>query len=84
MPVLTITYGDLTLFDGDVAGIRFEDTPGHSVTVTGQMAKEKTSGGGGLSAVVDMLAQASKAKTEEKRRLLAEHATEVEVDDVHD
>jgi hypothetical protein len=71
---LTITYAGLTLFDGEVEGFRWDDVPGQSVTVTGQLAKPKAAGGGGLSAVVDMIAQASKAKTAEKRRELAQSA----------
>ena len=74
MPVLTIIYGDLPIFSGEVDSFGWTDVPGQSVTVTGQLAKPKAGGGGGLSAVVDMIAQASKAKTAEKRRELAQSA----------
>lgn len=83
MSRLTITYAGLTLFDGEVEGFRWDDVPGSSVTVTGQLAKAKTSGGSGLSSIVDMIAQASKAKTAEKRQQLTptETITEIAEDD---
>lgn len=71
MPVLTIIYGDLPIFSGEVDSFGWTDVPGQSVTVTGQLAKPKAAGGG-LSAIADMIAQASKAKTAEKRRELSQ------------
>lgn len=81
MAVLTITYAGLTLFDGEVDGFRWDDVPGQSVTVTGQLAKPKAAAAGGLSSIVDMLAQASKAKTAEKRRELAQTETETDIEE---
>lgn len=78
MPVLTITYADLTLFDGEVDGFRWDDVPGQSVTVTGQLAKPKAAASG-LSAIADMIAAASKAKTTEKRQQLAQTETITEI-----
>lgn len=75
MPILTITYGDLTLFSGETEALRWDDCPGQSITVTGQLAKAKAASGGGLSAIADMIAQASKAKTAEKRRALEQTDT---------
>lgn len=75
MSVLTITYAGLTLFDGEVESFGWTDVPGQSVTVTGQLAKPKAaSGGGGLGAIADMIAQASKAKTAAKHRELSQAA----------
>jgi len=76
---LTITYAGLTLFDGEVDGFRWADVPGQSVTVTAQLAKPKTSNGSGLSAIADMIAAASKAKTTEKRQQLAQTETITEI-----
>lgn len=76
MSTLTITYAGMTLFDGEVSAFRWDDVPGQSVTVTGQMAKPKTANTGGLSAIADLIAQASKAKTTEKRRELTQTQTE--------
>lgn len=70
MPILTITYGDLELFSGDVEAFRWDDVPGKSVTVTAQLTAPKAKSAGGLGAIADMIAQASKAKTAEKRREL--------------
>lgn len=72
MPVLTITYSGMTLFSGEVDGFRWDDLPGESVMVTGQLAKPKASSGGGLSAIADMITQASKAKTAAKHRELSQ------------
>lgn len=86
MSALTITYAGMTLFDGEVSAFRWDDVPGDSVTVTAQLAKPKTTAaGGGLSSIVDMLAQASKAKTDQKRRELAQPETTPEtVEDAAD
>ena len=73
MSSLTITYAGMTIFDGEVSAFRWDDVPGDSVTVTAQLAKPKSAAGaGGLSTIVDLFAQASKAKTAEKRRELTE------------
>ena len=74
VPILRITYGDLELFNGDVEAFRWDDVPGKSVTVTAQLAAPKAKSGNGLGAIADMIAQASKAKTAEKRRELAQSA----------
>lgn len=73
MPVLRIVYNEITLFDGEVSSFRWDDVPGQSVTVAAQLIKPKaTANSGGLSAIAEMIAQASKAKTVEKRRELAQ------------
>lgn len=74
MPILTVTYNGLAIFNGEVAGFRWDDLPGQSVTVTAQVAKPKAASAGGLSAIADIIAQASKAKTAEKRRELSQAA----------
>lgn len=81
MSRLTVTYAGLTLFDGEVEGFRWDDVPGSSVTVTGQLAKPKAAAAGGLSSIVDMLAQASKAKTDQKRRELAQTDPETDIEE---
>lgn len=63
MPNLTITYCGMTLFDGDVEAFRWDDVPGQSVTVTGQLAKTKTAGNG-LGAIADLISAASRKKTD--------------------
>lgn len=63
MPTLTITYCGMTLFDGEVDGFRWDDLPGHSVTVTGQLTKPKAAGTG-LGALAEMITAASRKKTE--------------------
>ena len=76
MSSLSITYAGMTLFDGEVSAFRWDDVPGDSVTVTAQLAKPKAAAGaGGLSSIVDLFAQASKAKTDQKRRELAQTET---------
>ena len=63
MPTLTITYCGMTIFDGEVDGLRWDDLPGQSVTVTGQVAKSKAASNG-LGAIADMITAASRKKTE--------------------
>ena len=64
MPTLTIIYCGMTFFDGEVDGFRWEDLPGQSVTVTGQIAKAKAAATGGLGAIADLISAASRKKTE--------------------
>lgn len=79
MSVLKIEYAGLCIFEGEVESFGWTDIPGQSVTVTGQIAKSKTASSGGLSAIADLIAQASKAKTTEKRRELAQTETITEI-----
>lgn len=73
----------MTLFEDEVSAFRWDDVPGQSVTVTAQLTKPKAaSSSGGLSSIVDMIAQASKAKTDQKRRELAEQITEPTITEI--
>ena len=63
MKHLTITVGDLTLFDGDVDEIVFTDSD-NAVSVQGKMRRPTTSGGGG-AALMQILSAASKKTTTE-------------------
>ena len=76
MPTLRITYGDLELFNDEVEAFRWDDVPGKSVTVTAQLPAPKTKSGNSLGTIADIIAQASKAKTTEKRRELTQTETE--------
>jgi hypothetical protein len=58
---LTITVGDLTLFDGDVEEITFTDSDA-GVSIQGKMRRATTSGGGAL---MQLLSAASKKPTQE-------------------
>lgn len=58
MKVLTITYGDSVLFEGEVSEMTWTDSP-NGVKVEG---RTKPSGGG----LLDLLAGASKQKTEQQ------------------
>ena len=62
MKHLTITVGDLTLFDGDVDEIVFTDSDA-GVSVQGKMRRANTSGGG--AALMQLLSAASKKPTQE-------------------
>lgn len=59
---LTITYGDLTLFDGDVAELSWLDSAG-GVKVEGK-TRQAAKGGGLFEALGSGLASAQKAKTQ--------------------
>jgi hypothetical protein len=74
VPTLRIIYGDIPLFEGEVDAFRWDDVPGQSVTVTGQISKAKA--GGGLTALTDMLTAASRQRTEAKRAELTAEPTE--------
>lgn len=58
MKNLTITYGDLTLFDGDVDGITWTDAA-DQVSITAVTAAQKVRRGNGL---IDLLAGAAAAR----------------------
>ena len=62
MKHLTITVGDLTLFDGDVDEIVFTDSDA-GVSVQGKMRRLTTTGGG--AALMQLLSNATKKTTEE-------------------
>jgi hypothetical protein len=62
MKHLTITVGDLPLFDGDVDEITFTDSDA-GVSVQGKMRRATTSGGG--AALMQLLSAASKKPTQE-------------------
>jgi hypothetical protein len=62
MKHLTITVGDLILFDGDVDEIVFTDSDA-GVSVQGKMRRATTSGGG--AALMQLLSAASKKPTTE-------------------
>jgi hypothetical protein len=59
---LTITVGDLTLFDGDVDEITFTDSDA-GVSIQGKMRRTTTSGSG--TALMQLLSAASKKPTQE-------------------
>ena len=61
MKHLTITVGDLTLFDGDVDEIVFTDSDA-GVSIQGKMRRATTSGGGG--ALMQLLSAATKQATQ--------------------
>jgi len=63
MKHLTITVGDLTLFDGDVDEIVFTDSDA-GVSIQGKLRRATTSGGGG-AALMQLLSAASKKPTTE-------------------
>lgn len=81
MKNLTITYGDITVFDGEVGQFTWDESE-DAVTVTGRRSKARTAGGGGL---LDLLAKASRQKTETMRADLVadadDAATVIEDDD---
>lgn len=62
MKKLVITYGDMTLYDGDVAELTWQES-GSGVKVEGRV-RAAAKGGGILEALGSGLASASKAKTE--------------------
>ena len=62
MKHLTITVGDLTLFDGDVDEIVFTDSDA-GVSIQGKMRRVTTSGGGG--ALMQLLSAATKQPTKQ-------------------
>ncbi len=75
MKHLVITLGDQTLFDGDVDEFTWSENA-NAVTVTGSVAKAPrpgTNGGG----ILDMLTQASRARTADKRAELTSTVEEV-------
>lgn len=74
MSSLKIEYAGLIIFEGEVDSFGWTDVSGQSVTVTGQLAKPKAASSGGLGAIADMIAQASKAKTAAKHRELSQAA----------
>ncbi len=59
MKRLTITYGDMTVFDGDVSEFSWTDTAG-SVQVVGKIRTAAKSGGN----ILDALVSASKRQTQ--------------------
>jgi hypothetical protein len=63
MKHLTITVGDLTLFDGDVDEIVFTDSDA-GVSIQGKMRRATTSGGG--AALMQLLSSATKKSTQEE------------------
>ena len=62
MKHLTITVGDLTLFDGDVDEIVFTDSDA-GVSIQGKMRRATTPGGG--AALMQLLSSATKKSTQE-------------------
>ncbi len=58
MKRLTITYGDMTVFDGDVSEFTWTDNPG-SVQVVGKVRTPKAGGN-----ILDALVSASKRQTQ--------------------
>ncbi len=84
MKRLTITYGEQTVFDGDVEEYScVENSAG--IKVEGRLRRQPTaSGGGGLSGVMNMIASASKARTADyaaqKRAEAAEPAADATTD----
>ena len=62
MKHLTITVGDLTLFDGDVDEIVFTDSDA-GVSIQGKMRRPTTSSGG--AALMQLLSSATKNSTQE-------------------
>lgn len=64
MKKLVITYGDMTLYEGDVAELTWQES-GSGVKVEGRQKPSKGAGAGGILEVLGSgLASASKAKTE--------------------
>jgi hypothetical protein len=63
MKHLTITVGDLTLFDGDVDEIVFTDSDA-GVSIQGKMRRATPSGGG--AALMQLLSSATKKSTQEE------------------
>ena len=63
MKHLTITVGDLTLFDSDVEEIVFTDSDA-GVSIQGKMRRPTTSGGG--AALMQLLSSATKKSTQEE------------------
>lgn len=71
MRVLKIEYNGMTLFDGEVSELQWSDGAG-GVTVHGKVGGQKPSGAG----ILEMITNASKQKTEEKRKELVDSAGE--------
>lgn len=61
MKNLTITYGEITLFCGDVDELVWSDSE-HQVAVTGR--RKKAAAGGAISGIGELLARAGKAKAQ--------------------
>lgn len=66
MKQLTIRYGDITVFDGQVDEFRWTDNA-DEVTVVGRIRRAKPASG-----LLDVLTGLSKAKTEAKRESYGE------------
>ena len=77
MKVLRITYGEQTVFDGEVEEYSCVENSG-GIKVEGRLRRQPTAGGGGggLSGVMNMIASASKARTAEYAAQKRAEATE--------
>lgn len=75
MKNLTITYGGLELVNTEVDECQFTDTD-TQVSIVGKFKRAAPAAGGGLSAIADLLVNASKTKTEQRKRELTEDAAD--------